>query len=612
MSKNNKNDILRINSININKYFQGVIILRSNLNYLKNHGTVFGVIFTLSLFLVLPQILNHSLVLAGDSLFHFNRIYDTYMQFKTGNYNYFQSNYSFQQSGRMINALYGPGMAYLLGLLLLLLQSWIKFEITTSFLIFFISGYSMYLLSREMKSTKKISLLTACLFMGSFYVTRWSIDQNFMTWGVMIMPLVVLIGLKMIKNNAKDLKILSLALIVSLIIQIHLLSALMSIGVLAVFFVVGFIQTNEKLHLFLKCLFAALLSLILTFNVWGSMLDIFQSNKLYTTFAHVNMSGSTMNLSTANYSPSKIGLVMSIIFILQIVWLFTKRHEISLANKTVSILGMFFLILASNLVPWNKLASIIPQLQNFLQFPFRFDSFATVLLIAGFGATISTISLPEVRKNSELFLIIGSVFILGQSYIDIQNQNEIWNSDSPVAYKGSIVFSSHLNSNKIKNAFTNKDLSKGLIIAKKIAPDYLPNNNSKKIDFHNATYTKDIINRQSNVSKTVTANGDLNLKWTASKKGEKISLPIVLYTNSEVTLNGTQLNSKDIKLSSLGSPTIMATKAGTNNLSLGYKSKIITKTSVTIVILAWIMTCLAAIIFAFKTRRNKSLNSTIK
>ncbi|EQE00311.1 putative cell division domain protein, partial [Clostridioides difficile CD9] len=37
------------------------------------------------------------------------------MQFKTGNFSYFQTNYGFQQSGRIVNALYGPLIAYILG-----------------------------------------------------------------------------------------------------------------------------------------------------------------------------------------------------------------------------------------------------------------------------------------------------------------------------------------------------------------------------------------------------------------------------------------------------------------------------------------------------------------
>lgn len=96
--------------------------MKKVVNYLKNNSVVFITIFTVSLFLVLPQILNKSLVLGGDSNFHFNRIYDTYMQLRTGNFNYFQTNFGFQQSGRIINALYGPGFSYILGLLLVIVH----------------------------------------------------------------------------------------------------------------------------------------------------------------------------------------------------------------------------------------------------------------------------------------------------------------------------------------------------------------------------------------------------------------------------------------------------------------------------------------------------------
>ncbi|XID85245.1 hypothetical protein ACF0HX_04250 [Pediococcus pentosaceus] len=64
-------------------------------------------IFFISFILVLPQIMNKSIILGADSIFHFNRFYDTYMQFRTGNFSYFQTNFGFQQSGRIINALYG-------------------------------------------------------------------------------------------------------------------------------------------------------------------------------------------------------------------------------------------------------------------------------------------------------------------------------------------------------------------------------------------------------------------------------------------------------------------------------------------------------------------------
>ncbi|MHC9537688.1 MFS transporter [Dellaglioa sp. BT-FLS60] len=570
--------------------------------YVKNQSSVFVVILGVSLFLILPQILNHSLVLGADSLFHFNRIYDIYMQFKTGNFSYFQSNYGFQQSGRIVNALYGPGFAYLLGGLLLIVHSWIKFQIISSFFIFVISGYSMYFLSREMASTKKVSLLMSILFMSSMWITRWSLSQNFMAWGIALMPLIVLMGLKMIKDNADGLKIIPLAIIVSLMIQVHLLSALMSVGVLFFFFMIGFFQTNKKWQLLLKCFFAGLLSLVLTFNVWGGMLDVFSTNKLYPPYANLNMSNSTTNLSMNNATITQIGLFMSLIFVLQIIWLFKKNNSLTLANKTTTVLGLIFLILSSSIIPWTVLGNAIPEFQRFLQFPFRFEGFASVLLLSGFGASISTFSVKENRKFFELILVVSGIFIVIQSYSDIQKNNEVWNSDHSVISTVNVDIPDTVINKQITQTFTSPYLESGLKLVTKASPDYLPNN--RVLSEHSYyDYRQNIINNKSNVSRVVKKNGDLVLCWSAKEKGQLISLPVVVYNNSDVQLNGVSLDSKKITLSTIGTPAVRATKKGTNTFVLSYHSKIITKVRLMIVILVWII----SLIILFLSFINKKI-----
>lgn len=557
------------------------------LNKFKNNGAVFGVIFLISFFLVLPQIINHSLVLSGDLLFHLNRIYDTYMQFKTGHFNYFQTNYGFQQTGRIVNALYGPGFAYGLGLLLIFLHSWIKFEIITSFLIFFISGYSMYFLSREMKTTKRISVITAVIFMGSFWIVRWSTQQNFMTWGVMLMPLVVLIGLKMIKNNAKDLKILPLSLIMSLLIQIHVLSALMSLGTIIVFFIVGFFKTDKKGQLIGKCLIAGMLTLVLTFNVWGAMLEILTTNNVYAPFAMTNMSSGTMRFSIFRHSVTQIGLVMSLIFFVQIAYLFSREQQLPLANKVVTILGSGFLLLSTNIIPWTRVGYMIPGLQNFLQFPFRFYGLATVLLLAGLGSTISMITESKRRNNSELLLLVGSVLITGQAYIGIQNSNGIWNTDNPIVPNTNMLLKDSPTGDEIRSAFSNSDLGQGLGVVEKPTSDYLPAN---KVVSKNAydDYRKNILINQVKVTKKVMSNGNLQLTWQATKENEEIALPIIVYNKSTVVLNGNRVSPQRMQLSVIGSPIIKATKVGTNTLVLSYHARILTTTRLIGVLIIWI------------------------
>ncbi|WP_240742595.1 hypothetical protein [Leuconostoc mesenteroides] len=48
-----------------------------------------------SILLLIPFFLNHAMIIGSDAIFHFNRLYDTAMQIKHGNFQYFISMYGF-------------------------------------------------------------------------------------------------------------------------------------------------------------------------------------------------------------------------------------------------------------------------------------------------------------------------------------------------------------------------------------------------------------------------------------------------------------------------------------------------------------------------------------
>ena len=95
---------------------------------MKKQRVFLGVIIILlcSILLQWVQIQNQNLYLGYDWIFHYNRFYDAAQQIKEGNFQYFISMYGFSQSGRIINALYGPIFAYVNGLLLLICGPWFK------------------------------------------------------------------------------------------------------------------------------------------------------------------------------------------------------------------------------------------------------------------------------------------------------------------------------------------------------------------------------------------------------------------------------------------------------------------------------------------------------
>ncbi|MDB6211614.1 hypothetical protein PNO22_07980 [Streptococcus vestibularis] len=66
------------------------------------------IIIAFAVLLVTPQLFTRKVILGSDSIFHYNRFYEAAMQLKNGNFSYFLSLYGFQQSGRIVNALYDP------------------------------------------------------------------------------------------------------------------------------------------------------------------------------------------------------------------------------------------------------------------------------------------------------------------------------------------------------------------------------------------------------------------------------------------------------------------------------------------------------------------------
>src|SRR5699024_12473812 len=101
--------------------------------------------------LQIPQLFNHVALTGSDTIFHFSRFYDTAQQIKNHNFSYFQMNYGMGETGRIVNAIYGPFFAYLMGSLLLSAVSWFNYKIILVYLIFIVDCFGFYILYRKVK-----------------------------------------------------------------------------------------------------------------------------------------------------------------------------------------------------------------------------------------------------------------------------------------------------------------------------------------------------------------------------------------------------------------------------------------------------------------------------
>ncbi|TPR47821.1 hypothetical protein DY037_08085 [Apilactobacillus micheneri] len=250
----------------------------------------------MALLMVSRQLWTHTLFFGADSLFHFNRFYDTAMQLKTGKFSYFQTNFGFMQTGRILSALYGPITAYLGGAILLLCGSWFKFQIIMNLIVLVIAGLTMYLLNIKNHVTRGYAILIAIIYMYSSQIVQWVTSQQFTAFGAALLPLLLISGTNAIRKH--DISILGLALSMSLLIQTHLMSSLIGMLGLIPLFLVGLITATDKWKLVRHTLYAAIITIFLTINVWYNLLFISSTNKLLSVYPvpHLRTYGFNFNL----------------------------------------------------------------------------------------------------------------------------------------------------------------------------------------------------------------------------------------------------------------------------------------------------------------------------
>ncbi len=151
---------------------------------------------------VFIQMRTGRLIIGSDSIFHFNQIYEAEQQIKNHNFSYFMSIYAFHQSGRVINAVYGPILTYLLGALLLAVKSWYRLQVITSFLVYLVAGCGMYWALKKAKVRPWIGALIATIYMTMGWVPRWQMGSNYSAITGMLAPYMLVVIIKMLEEKS--------------------------------------------------------------------------------------------------------------------------------------------------------------------------------------------------------------------------------------------------------------------------------------------------------------------------------------------------------------------------------------------------------------------------
>lgn len=519
-------------------------------------------IISFAILLITPQLFTRKVILGSDSIFHYNRFYEAAMQLKNGNFSYFLSLYGFQQSGRIVNALYGPFFAYLQGGLILISGTWFRYQIVSRVLLHILAESSMYALLKQCKVKTSIALSLGLLYATTFSIQYWTMRQGFSSWGAALLPYCFIPAIHYVFYQRVDQ--VRLALSMALIFQIHVLSALMLAMMYLPFYLYTFVKatTSKKKETILKVLIAVILFLLLTVNVWGVLLYLRGANHLLDPFINREIGKNGIDGTARYWLYTPISLM--VLLILQFIYAIVNWKKLARWKRILHFIYFVFFFLSTGLFPWQYLVENGNTFAELIQFPFRFFVPATILLLAITGLTVTRF--VNWRKSIAVLLFAFAGVGLIQNIMDTTDRVKSAAQDGELI---SIVKHTYVEGDyqTISLTMNDSDLSQFLNLVVKPTPDYVPIYGTIGKQNTYDLYYENIVTNQK--TEKLIKDNYLVLTWQADE-GEKLNLPIVVYKNSILTLNGKELDKDDYNLSTIGTPTV-SSQEGKNKLELRYQ-----------------------------------------
>ena len=311
------------------------------------------IIVAFAVLLVTPQLFTRKVILGSDSVFHYNRFYEAAMQLKNGNFSYFLSLYGFQQSGRIVNALYGPFFAYLQGGLVLISGTWFRYQIVSRILLHIFAESSMYALLKQCKVKTTIALSLGLLYATTFSIQYWTMRQGFSSWGAALLPFCFIPAIRYIFYQKVE--PIRLALSMALIFQVHVLSALMLVMMYIPFYLYTFVTLSvaKKKETFLQVFIAVILFLLLTVNIWLILLYLRGTNHLLDPFINREIGKNGIDGTARYWLYTPISLM--VLLVLQFVYAILNWKKLAKWKKILHFIYFVFFFLSTGLFPWQYL-----------------------------------------------------------------------------------------------------------------------------------------------------------------------------------------------------------------------------------------------------------------
>ena len=509
--------------------------------------------------------------------------------------------------------------------------SWLKFQVIINILVLFIAGISAYYVSRRLHLNEKFSIALGIIYLASNAVASFLIVTGWRSIGLAFLPLMILPIFDMLQGNFKLKNSLILALAVSIQVQGHLLSAAFAIPVLIAPFVIGFIQTHNKWLMVRYLIMSVITSIILCLNSILPYLQLSKHNILVPP-TRIDVTNGIFNpfdiFSTNSVSllGSHISISENILAILSIlgittIIMFWKR--ISILSRILIISGLTYFVLGSNLMPWPIIQLNLPEIMNFLQFSFRFTLVGEIFVLTG-----TLLAMKEIVNSADFnfnklleFTVITMSIISVISLATSVSNNVISNyrQTTTVAQSAAInpkdlrlkpIDGHPVNTTTdLRAAWSNQDLSQLINTVDRTTPDYLPITKVNNNEDYYGLYTKHVLEKHSLFNKNVRSHGILHISWSQNK-AHQIEVPVFIYKNTSVYLNGKKLDATTISKTQIGTINLHGIK-GKNSLTLQYKASNIFNLMIIVSDLSWLILICYFIFMNMLVKSDKKLSQSI-
>lgn len=348
----------------------------------------------------------------------------------------------------------------------------------------------MYRLALKAKVNEVIAILLAVLYL-QFGIVAGILRFNFMAWGAALAPYAMMQVLYMIEDKKRPIHWLSLALIMALIAQVHLLSTIFIACPFVPFAIYALVKTAEKKQMIIDFFKAVGTTLVLTANIWGALLVLFWNNKIsmpnrYNLYYHVVKYEKFTNI----HGFLLFSLILLLVF--QLIYVLTHLRE-SVVNTLTTFVGLFILLISSYLMPWAKIQAVFPKLISSLQFPYRLTVGAWPLLLLGIGISMTNLMKKNI-KLVNMLVIMGLVLAFAQNFAANYTTNrtralEFLDPHHVVIIQTYSKITKHRKKFQHILRYTNNDQLFEAI--NHTEPDYMPYTKHAS----NATYQKKILNQ---------------------------------------------------------------------------------------------------------------------